>query len=348
MDILLIHQDPPVPCLYGFDVGLRELGHTVHRIGPRVDKPWGEDFYALEPDYKNMLVTVPDPYLPRFVEDSNADLVLWLQPSHPTLASGLLNCPVPTVAMLTEDYKFSHAYQIARPLFDACPTAIVQRAFDPRPVEWAPLFNFIGLQWLQPADIGQPRVRDLAFVGYTNVHGVTEARDAELNRVHFACADRSLSFDHTNGIYLRDQLDFYAASRCVWQYPGQGHEDNLTYRAGEAMASGAVCIAKRPQHLGGLPEPWVEGEHILYYDTPEECADIVEQMRTDIERWATIAVNALEWIERNPPAAQMERFLRDIVEPIRQAGVNKWRRHKTSIDEDSAARAYLAALGARP
>ena len=314
--VLILHSYPPTPCLFGFERGLKLLGYDVTCVGPYA--PYGdeEQFRALEPSCRYIDPIQRAPHIADLLSDGY-DWVLYLQPNRPFLPHGLLDCPVPVIGFLTEEYKFAQIDEPLYPWFDAAPTAMLHlsHAARRRGHDNRPCLNFIGQQWLWP-DVKGEREIPIAFIGHFGVAGITDARDRELTAVWKWCQANGIRFDPMHGVYLRDLINTYRKSEIVWQMSGQG-ESNLTYRVGEAFAAGAMCLAKRPVSLGGLPAPIAEDEHIVYYDDPADCVAKIQHYLADDRARRRIGEAGAQWLRDNPLDAQVARFVKAVVDPIR-------------------------------
>lgn len=313
--VLLLHCYPPTPCLYPFEKGLRELGHEVIAFGP--EGAYGDDtqFRALEPDCHYTPVP-PSPTVDELFDMAGGrpDWLLYLHPNGALLPRGLRDCPVPTVGWLTEEYKFADVDQRLYYYFDLAPTAFPQIAemYRERGYDHRVCFNFTGCNWLQPDVIPDERPIDVAFVGMTEPV-LSRDRCLELEKL-LRLRQHGINVAIRGGVFLRDMLNLYAQSKIVFQHSGQG-DNNLTYRVSEAMSAGALVLARRPAHVGGMGDnPLVDGKHIVYYDDFDEAEALIRYYTTHEEERRAIADKATRYIEEQYPwVRQIEWFLDEFV-----------------------------------
>jgi tetratricopeptide (TPR) repeat protein len=299
--VLVLHSYPPIPCLYTFEKGLRVLGYDVVSVGP--DTTYGDrtQFAELEPDC-HYLGVEPDAHLNDIFDHIGGvpDWVFYLRPAAAFLPRGLLECPVPTVAWLEDDFKFADLDHSLSAYFDLAPTAYweIEEAFAAHGLEHRPCFNYFSASWLSPSKTFAERVVDVAFVGHLDPH-VSRARTLELEKLRRLAREGIRVFVHA-GFFLMRMMEIYAQSKIVFQHSGQG-EPNLTYRVGEAMTAGAMVLCRRPVRVAGLAKPFVEGKHIVYYDTFDEARDIIRYYCAHDDERREIAENGRRYVQEEFP-----------------------------------------------
>lgn len=316
--VVLLHCYPPTPCLYPFEKGLRELGHEVIAFGPAGMYGDSSQFQALEPDCHYTAVPAAISVDELFdLAGGQPDWLLYLQPNGALLPRGLRDCPVPTVGWLTEEYKSADVDQGLYYYFDLAPTPFPQiaRMYHDRGYDHRVCFNFTGCNWLQPDVNPDERPIDVAFVGTTNPV-LSRDRCRELEKL-LRLRQFGINVAVRNGVFLRDMLNLYAQSKIVFQHSGQG-DNNLTYRVSEAMSAGALVLARRPEHVGGMGDhPLVEGKHIVYYDDFDEAEALIRHYSTHEDERRAIADEATRYIEQEYPwVSQIEWFLDEFVHRI--------------------------------
>jgi len=228
------------------------------------------------------------------------DWVFYLRPAASFLPRGLTECPVPTVAWLEDDFKFADLDHFLAAHFDLAPTAYweIEEAFAAHGLDHRPCFNYFSASWLAPNKTFPDRPIDVAFVGHMDPH-VSRARTLELEKLRRLAREGVRVFVHT-GFFLMRMMDIYSQSKMVFQHSGQG-APNLTYRVGEAMTAGAMVICRRPQRVAGLAKPFIEGKHIVYYDTFEEAREIIHYYRTHDDERREIAENGRRYVQEEFP-----------------------------------------------
>ncbi|MBT3267114.1 glycosyltransferase [Candidatus Poribacteria bacterium] len=275
--VLVLHSYPPVPCLHTFERGLRELGHDVVCVGPHGDYGSAEVWRDVDPGCSYRTVAL-DAELDDIFQliGGRPDWVFYLRPSTGFLPRGLAECPVPTVAWLEDEFKNVDAYHHLSYYFDLVGTAYseIEDSFRQAGHDNWVCFNYFTASWLTPEEPVRfaDREIDISFVGHS-VPTLTRLRCLELEKLRRLTGD-GVTVCALQGRFMRDMMRLYARSKMGFQHSGQG-PPNLTYRVGEAMAAGAMVIAKRPNRVGGLVRPLVEGEHIVYYDEFDEAADAI-------------------------------------------------------------------------
>lgn len=316
--VLLLHSYPPTPCLYPFEKGLRELGFEVVSIGPEGEYGDAAQFRAVEPDCRYLSAPAD-----AHVEDlfrlagSVPDWLMYLQPNGTFFPRGLVDCPVPTVGWLIDDYKFADMDQHLYYYFDLAPTAFPQleSLYRERGYDHRVCFNFIGANWLTPDEEFTARPIDVAFIGTLDPH-LSRTRCRELEKLR-RLAREGIKVFVNNGIFLKEMLRVYAQSKIVFQHSGQG-ENNLTYRVSEAMCAGALVLSKRPKHLGGLGEKTLEEDlHIVYYEDFEEAAEKIRYFANHEDERRRIAENGKRYVQAEFPwVEQIRRFVEECVRGI--------------------------------
>ena len=273
----MLHSYPPVPCLHTFERGLRELGHDVVCVGPAGDYGSADSWRKVDPECSYRTVALDAELVDIFrLIGGQPDWVFYLRPSTGSLPRGLAECPVPTVAWLEDEFKNVDAYHHLAYCFDLVGTAYpeIEESFRRAGHDNWVCFNYFTASWLTP----QAPVRfsdreiDVSFVG-PSAPPLTRLRCLELEKLRRLTRD-GVRVCALQGVFLREMMQVYERSKMAFQHSGQG-PPNLTYRVGEAMAAGAMVIAKRPNRLEGLVRPLVEGEHIVYYDEFYEAADSI-------------------------------------------------------------------------
>ncbi|MBT3325513.1 MAG: glycosyltransferase family 1 protein [Gemmatimonadales bacterium] len=350
--VLIIHSWPPTPCLHGFDVGLRRLGYEVDRVGPSLDYGLAEQFRQLDPDCEYTVMEPGHPPIESLLKPDTA-WVLYLYPHVKFLPTGLLDCPVPVIGWLTEEEKCAPVDERLYPWFDAAPTAVshYSREAPGKGHDNRPCYNFIGQNWISPRYTG-PRTLDMSFVGHWGLPGATDARDDDLRRVAVWCRANGVNFSPRSGIWLRDVVDLYRASKIVWSMAATGNQ-NLTYRVGEAFAGGALVLSPRPMSYGGLVSPLVEGEHVVFYNNQRQFAGYVRYYLQHEEGRERIGSAGAQWLRDNPIEAQVAFFVETVVTPLR--GTFRERRREraqrhglTPEREQEDYRAYFEWQGPQP
>ncbi|MBT5533133.1 glycosyltransferase family 1 protein, partial [Candidatus Poribacteria bacterium] len=317
--VLLLHSYPPTPCLYGFEKGLKALGHEVVCVGPRVDRAYEEQFRRLEPECEYIEAPAPDVELSRLFELAGGalDWVLLLQPDGAFLPRGLRDCPVPTIAWWTHEAKYADIDQSLYYYFDAAPTVLgsYSNTCHERGLDNCPCFNFIGMNWLQPEVVDGDRPIDVAFVGSLN-RALSRLRGRELEKL-LQLSDEGIEVVVREGVYLDHMLDLYARSKIVWQHSGQGG-NNLTFRVSEAMSAGALVLAPRPYDFAGLGDGAIEdGTHLVFYDDFDEARDLIRHYIAHEDERRHIADAGLRHLtEERPWLGEVERFVDEVVDAI--------------------------------
>ena len=275
--VLVLHSYPPVPCLYTFERGLRELGHDVVCVGPEGGYVATDAWRAVDATSTYLTVAADAELSDIFrLIGGQPDWVFYLRPHTGFLPRGLAECPVPTVAWLEDEFKNIEVYRRMAYYFDLVGTAYPEIEENFRQAghdNWV-CFNYFTAGWLTP-DVPiqfSDRPVDVSFVGHS-VPKLTRLRCLELEKLRRLTRE-GVGVCVLEGPVLHEMMRIYARSKIVFQHSGQG-PPNLTYRVGEAMAAGAMVLAKRPNRVGGLVRPLVEGEHIVYYDGFDEAAEAI-------------------------------------------------------------------------
>jgi len=351
--VLVLHSYPPVPCLYTFEKGLRELGHDVVSVGP--EGPYGDppQFGLLEPGcvYRP---AEPDARLDDIFDDIGGapDWVFYLRPAAAFLPRGLLDCPVPTVGWLEDDFKFADLDHSMARYFDLAPTAYweIERAFAEHGIDNRVCFNYFTASWLSPDQTFDDRHIDVAFIGHLDPH-VSRARSLELEKLRRLARHGVRVFVHT-GLFLQHMARTYAQSKIVFQHSGQG-EPNLTYRVGEAMSAGALVLCRRPVRVGGLERPLVDREHIVYYDDFSDAEELIRYYVAHDNERERIANNGRRYVtEEYPWVDRIAQFVRDHVHTIPPNYLERRRERADRLGIDARrerldyARYYLMGAGA--
>ena len=317
--VLLLHHYPPTPCLYGFEKGLKALGHDVVCVGPHVESPYERDFKRLEPDCAYIAPPTPDAEISQLFDltGGTPDWVLLLQPDAAFLPRGLRDCPVPTIAWRTEEAKLSDVDQALYYYFDAAPTVLGfhSRGCRERGFDNCPCFNFIGMNWLTPAAPEGDRPIDVAFVGTLDPN-LSRERGLELEKLVRLSAD-GINVAVRQGLYLDAMLELYTRSKIVWQHSGQ-RGGNLTFRVSEAMSAGALVLAPRPDDFAGLGDAAIEdGTHLVYYDSFDEARDLIRYyVDHEDERRLIADAGRQHLTEQRPWLSEVERFVDEVVDAI--------------------------------
>ncbi len=279
--VLVLHSYPPTPCLHTFHKGLRELGHEVHAVGPASNYGAIDAWAKADPECAYTRVE-PNADMDTALRGApwDPDWVLYLRPNVPFLPRGLDDSHVPVVAWLEDEFKFADMYHRLAYYFDLVGTSYPEivssfqsHGFD----NWA-CFNYFTASWLTPrfdarADASaDARPIDISFIGHSSPVQ-SRLRCLELEKLS-RLSRKGVGVYVREGIYLHDQMDVYRRSKIVFQHSGQG-PPNMTYRLGEAMAAGAMVLARRPNELGGLEKPLQEGVHVVYYDDFDEAEELI-------------------------------------------------------------------------
>lgn len=315
--VLVLHSYPPVPCLYTFEKGLRVLGYDVVSVGPETTYGDRAQFAELEPDC-HYLPAEPDAHLNDIFDRIGGvpDWVFYLRPATAFLPRGLVECPVPTIAWLEDDFKFADLDHFLVPYFDVAPTAYweIEEAFAAHGLGHRPCFNYFSASWLSPTTTYPGRPIDVAFVGHLDPH-VSRARTLELEKLRRLAREGFRIFVHA-GFFLMRMMEIYAQSKIVFQHSGQG-APNLTYRVGEAMAAGAMVLCRRPARVAGLAKPFVEGKHIVYYDTFDEARELIRYYCAHDKEREEIAENGRRYVQEEFPwHERVRQFLEEHVSTI--------------------------------
>lgn len=344
MKILYLHNDPPSPCLYGMEYGLRQAGHEVIGVGYRAEGELRDAFYNL-PESEGCAYHAPrapdehiDSIMKRVGGGGGFDMIWYVQPELSFLPKGLYETDIPTVCWLTEEYKFERMDRLLYPLFDVAPTCMpdCEGRAPNRPVR-----TILGLQWLR-REGGEwaDREFDVAFSGWVGVNGITERRDAALVAAYEALTKAGGTFKVHQGAWLEDQARLYGAARYVWTHSGQG-KNNLTFRVGEAMASGAVPFAQEPKYgVGPLPcvkeAQWASGTHYLTYEG--DSVGLEDFARRVLGREGQDCIEAASyWLANNSCATQMQFMLDEFM-----GGV--WKRRE-GVTGQQLAHTYMKFFG---
>jgi tetratricopeptide (TPR) repeat protein len=287
--VLVLHSFPPTPCLYTFHKGLRELGHDVRAVGPPSD--YGDlDAWAEADPHCSYTQVDPDADMDGILGDLGwePDWIMYLRPNVPFLPRGMEELRQPVVAWLEDEFKFADMYHRLAYYFDLVGSSYpeIVSSFEAHGFDnWA-CFNYFTASWLTPRseDTTQRRELDISFIGHSSPVQ-SRLRCLELEKLS-RLSRKGVRVYIREGVYLHDQMDVYRRSKIVFQHSGQG-PPNLTYRLGEAMAAGAMVLARRPNRLGGLERPLEEGAHVVYYDDFEEAEDLIAYyLSHDAERQA--------------------------------------------------------------
>ncbi|MEO2005201.1 MAG: glycosyltransferase, partial [Candidatus Poribacteria bacterium] len=213
---------------------------------------------------------------------------LYLRPNVPFLPRGLEECRAPVVAWLEDEFKFADMYHRLAYYFDLVGTSYpeIAESFESHGFDNWVCFNYFTASWLTPRsrEPGADRSIDVAFVGHSSPVQ-SRLRCLELEKLS-RLTRKGVGVYIRDGVYLHDQMDVYSRSKIVFQHSGQG-PPNMTYRLGEAMAAGAMVLARRPSRLGGLERPLQEGVHVVYYDDFAEAEKLIAHyLSHDSERRA--------------------------------------------------------------
>ncbi len=310
--VLVLHSNPPVPCLYTFELGLRRLGHDVVTVGPESDFLAPEAWRGLD-DGRTFLPAAPDEHIEDIFSKigGRPDWVFYLRPHEAFLPRGLSTCPVPTVAWLEDEFKHADAYHRVAYYFDLIGTAYdeIRGLFADRGYDNWVCFNYFTASWLRPEHEVEfdSRPIDVSFVGHSDPL-TTRLRCLELEQLSRLAAE-GIRVEIREGPFLRGMMGIYEQSKMVFQHSGQG-PPNLTYRVGEAMAAGAMVLAKRPNRVGGLEKPLVEGEHIVYYDEFPQAAEFIRHCLADTDARLSIAEAGNRYVQDESPwLSQVRSFL---------------------------------------
>jgi hypothetical protein len=353
--VLILHSYPPTPCLHGFEVGLRELGHEVVCAGPQYDYGGYEDrFKVLQPHVQYHDAGDRDETVMQLCQrlNFNPDWLLYLQPNKPWLPPGLDECPFPTVGFLTEEYKNYPLDRYLYPLFDAAPTAMLhaqerdQRASDLH----RPCFNFALLGWI-PQTVPDPDERpiDIAFVGHIGAQ-VTRARDQQLLNLWGWCRENGLKMQVQSGIFLDRVVNLYAHSKLVWTRSGQG-PNNVTFRFSEAFRAGACVITPDHEEIGGLVEPLNLFSDFFGYSEPEQAIRALLEPDPGplSDTWHEHGASGRAWLDRNTPAVQMQWFIDTVVDPLRSlkpdARAERYAKYEIPAGYEALRAMYYGAYG---
>jgi tetratricopeptide (TPR) repeat protein len=310
--VLVLHSYPPVPCLYTFERGLRELGHDVVCVGPEGEYVSTDAWRAMDPTSSYQTVAADAELTDIFrLIGGEPDWVFYLRPHIGFLPRGLAECPVPTVAWLEDEFKNIDAYRRLAYYFDLVGTAYPEIEENFRQAghdNWV-CFNYFTAGWLTP-DVPiqfSDRAIDISFVGHS-VPKMTRLRCLELEKLRRLTRE-GVGVCVLEGPVLQGMMRIYARSKIVFQHSGQG-PPNLTYRVGEAMAAGAMVLAKRPNRVGGLVRPLVEGEHIVYYDDFDEAAESIRYYLDHDDERRRVAEAGHRYVRVEAPwVSQVQAFL---------------------------------------
>jgi len=111
---------------------------------------------------------------------------------------------------------------------------------------------------------------------------------------------------HVYAAYMKDLL----RAKIAIEVPGQAP---ITYRLPEAMALGAVVVARAPACV--FPEPLVDGVHyVAMNEDASNVVEICEALLNDDEQRRQIADSAMEYFDRNfSPQSRARRILQQTV-----------------------------------
>jgi len=317
--VLVLHSYPPVPCLHTFELGLRELAHDVVCVGVQGDYGSADAWRDVDPGCSYEIVARDAELADIFRLIGGApDWVFYLRPNTGFLPRGLAECPVPTVAWLEDEFKNADTYHHLGYYFDLVGTAYpeIQESFQRAGHDNWVCFNYFTASWLTPVRpvVFSDRSIDVSFVGHSAPKR-TRLRCLELEKL-CRLTREGIVVRVLEGPALRDMMAVYERSKIVFQHSGQG-PPNLTYRVGEAMAAGAMVLAKRPNRVGGLMLPLVEGEHIVYYDDFDQAAALIHHYIDRDDERREIAEGGHRYVTEGAPwTPQVQAFLDEHVYTI--------------------------------
>jgi tetratricopeptide (TPR) repeat protein len=354
--VLVLHAYPPESRLHTFERGLRALGHDVVSAGPASTRGSVEAWRDVDPD-TTYVATEPDASLDDIFEATGGvpDWVFYLRPSTAFLPSGLRSCPVPTVAWFEDEFRYIDVFLRLGYYFDLVGTAYedARRVFTERGMDNCRCFNYVTASWLFPerAVDFHNRPTDVSFVGNSDPRSA-RLRGLKLEQLSRLAVD-GIHVEVRDGIYLRDMMRVYARSKIVFQRSGQG-PPHLTYRVGEAMAAGAMVLAKHPVHADGLPQPLVEGKHLVYFSDFDEVSELIRYYLDNEDERLEIAQAGHRYVrEESPWLDQVASFLQQHVYTL-PAGHQERREERLAelgIDsrrEQLDRALYFAVCGGRP
>ncbi len=354
--VLVLHAYPPESRLHTFERGLRALGHDVVSAGPASERGSVEAWRDVDPDTA-YVTTQPDASLDDIFEATGGapDWVFYLRPSTAFLPTGLRTCPVPTVAWFEDEFRYVDVFLRLGCYFDLIGTAYedARRVFAEGGLDHCRCFNYVTASWLFPergVDFRR-RPTDVSFVGSADPRAA-RLRGLELERLS-RLAVEGIHAEVRDGIYLRDMMDVYSRSKIVFQRSGQG-PPHLTYRVGEAMAAGAMVLAKHPVHANGLPRPLVDGKHLVYFSDFDEASALIRHYLANEDERLDIARAGHRYVrEESPWLDQVASFLTEHVYslPADYGGAREKRLGELGVDSrrEQLDRAfYFAVCGDRP
>jgi len=167
-------------------------------------------------------------------------------------------------------------------------------------------------------DLGKPRDIELGFVGRTK-HWIYELRRQMLDRLQSEMGLKVLRTEE-NAEYNQ------ALNRIqIFVSPDLGY-DEIMIKDFEAMAAGCLLVAPRPPDEELARLGWVDFENVVLYDSYEELASKIKQLRAEPGRIPEIAASGRalattqhRWETRAPGVFQM------LQAPVRQPPPLTWK-----------------------